>query len=152
MDLCTPQHFHLQNKKPRIKAKEEVELRVQTAYNKLERTEQMVKVSEQLLALRVESSRVSGQQLARGVALKSHAGSAAAQELDAKTALLQAQLDYLLARDEMTNATGRTPQQHHIVRTTRNSALPSSRSRLLRQEDPTHNDYPEEEDHRRDEP
>jgi len=34
---------------------EEVELRVQTAYNKLERTRQMMKVSEELLAVRTES-------------------------------------------------------------------------------------------------
>jgi outer membrane protein TolC len=92
------------------RVKDEVELGVQTAYNKVERSRQMVKVSEELLALREESSRVLAQQLARGVALKSQADSAAAQELDAKTSLLQSQLDYLLAEDEMTHATGRTPE------------------------------------------
>lgn len=35
---------------------DEVELRVQTAYNKLERTHQMVAVSEKLLALRTEAN------------------------------------------------------------------------------------------------
>ena len=39
---------------------DEVELRVQTAYNKMERTRQMVAVSEELLALRGESRRVVG--------------------------------------------------------------------------------------------
>jgi outer membrane protein TolC len=92
------------------RVKDEVELRVQTAYNKLERTRQMVKVSEELLALREESSRVSAQQLERGVALKSQADSAAAQELDARTSLLQSQLDYILAQDEVTHAIGRTPE------------------------------------------
>ena len=38
---------------------DEVELRVQTAYNKMERTRQMVAVSEELLALRGESRRVA---------------------------------------------------------------------------------------------
>jgi outer membrane protein TolC len=90
--------------------KDEVELRVQTAYNKLERTRQMVKVSEELLALREESSRVSAQQLERGVALKSQADSAAAQELDARTSLLQSQLDYIQAQDEVTHAIGRAPE------------------------------------------
>jgi outer membrane protein TolC len=92
------------------RVKDEVELRVQTAYNKLERTRQMVKVSEELVALREESSRVSAQQLERGVALKSQADSAAAQELDARTSLLKSQLDYIQAQDEVTHAIGRTPK------------------------------------------
>ena len=89
---------------------EEVELGVQTAYNKLDRTRQMVKVSEELLALRAESSRVSAQQLARGAALRSQANAAVAQELDAKTLLLQSQLDYIQARDELIEAMGQTPE------------------------------------------
>jgi len=90
--------------------KEEVELRVQTAWNKLERTRQMVKVSEELLALRTESRRVFAQQLQQGAALRSQADAAAAHELDAKTLLLQSQLDYIQARDEMTEAMGQTPE------------------------------------------
>ena len=99
-----------QAKENLARVKDEVELSVQTAYNKLERTRQMVQVSEELLALREESSRVSTQQLERGVALKSQADSAAAQELDARTSLLQSQLDYIQAQDEMTHAIGRTPE------------------------------------------
>jgi outer membrane protein TolC len=90
--------------------KEEIELRVQTAYNKLERTREMVKVSEELLSLRTESRRVSAQQLQEGVALRSQADDAAAHELDAKTLLLQSQLEYIQARDEMTEAMGQTPE------------------------------------------
>jgi outer membrane protein TolC len=90
--------------------KEEVELRVQTAYNKLERTREMMKVSEELLALRTESRRVSAQQMQEGTALRSQVDLAAAHELDAKTLLLQSQLDYLQARDEMTEAMGITPK------------------------------------------
>jgi outer membrane protein TolC len=89
---------------------EEVELGVQVAYNKLHRTQEMVNVAEELLALRTESSRVSAQQLERGAALKSQADNAVAQEFDAKTQLLQSQLDYIQARDEMTEAMGLTPQ------------------------------------------
>ena len=44
---------------------DEVELRVQTAYNKMERTRQMVAVSEELLALRGESRRVAAALLAQ---------------------------------------------------------------------------------------
>ena len=90
--------------------KEEIELRVQTAYNKLERTREMVKVSEELLSLRSESRRVSAQQLQEGAALHSQADAAAAHELDAKTLLLQSQLEYIQARDEMIEAMGQTPE------------------------------------------
>src|SRR5215813_8672962 len=52
---------------------DEVELAVQTAYNKLERTQQLIKVSEELLNLRTESNRVLQAQLVQGVALRSQA-------------------------------------------------------------------------------
>ena len=70
----------------------------------------MVNVSEQLLALRTESSRVTAQQLLRGEALQSQADAGVAQELDAKTMLLAAQLDYAQAHDELLQAMGMTPQ------------------------------------------
>jgi len=90
--------------------KEEVELRVQTAYNKLERTRQMMKVSEELLALRKESHRVTLQQMQQGSALQSQVDLAAAHDLDARTLLLQSQLDYIQAQDEMREAMGITPE------------------------------------------
>jgi outer membrane protein len=89
--------------------KEEVQLRVQTAWNKLERTHQMVAVSQELLTLRSESQRVVHQQLEKGAALRSQADAATAHELEARTLLLQSQLDYIQARDEMTEAMGQTP-------------------------------------------
>ena len=92
------------------RVKEEVELRVQTAYNKLERTRQMTKVSEELLALRAESHRVAVEQLRGGAMLRSQVDSAAAHELDARTLLLQSQLDYVQARDELAEAMGQTPE------------------------------------------
>jgi outer membrane protein TolC len=89
---------------------EDVELNVHTAFNKLTRTQQMVKVSEELLTLRAESRRVSAQQLEKGSVLASQRESAIAHELDAKTLLLQSQLDYVQAYDEMVHAMGRTPK------------------------------------------
>ncbi len=89
---------------------DEVQVRVQVAYNKLHRTQEMVSVAEELLALRTESSRVTAQQLQQGEALSSQADSAVAQELDARTQLLQSQLDYIQARDEMTQAMGFAPE------------------------------------------
>jgi outer membrane protein TolC len=87
---------------------DEVELRVQTAYNKLERTQQMVAVSQELLATREEARRVSAQQLDQGTYLRSQAEIAAAQEFEAQTLLLQSQLEYAQAQDELTQATGQT--------------------------------------------
>jgi len=92
------------------RVKEEVELRVQTAYNKLERTRQMMKVSEEVLVLRAESHRVSVQQLQGGSALRSQVSAAEARELEAKTMFLQSQLEYIQANDEMTEAMGQTPE------------------------------------------
>jgi outer membrane protein TolC len=89
---------------------DDVELRVETALNKLDRTKEMVSVSEQLLALRTESSRVTAQQLLRGAALQSQVDAEVAQELDAKAMLLAAQLGYVQAHDELLQAMGVTPQ------------------------------------------
>lgn len=89
---------------------DEVELAVETALNRLERTQQMLKVSEEVLALRSESSRVLQQELVQGAALKSQAATATAQEYDAKALLLQSQLDYSQAYDEFIHAMGRTPE------------------------------------------
>ena len=89
--------------------KDEVEVRIQTIYNKRERTRDMLKVSEELLALRAEVHRVAAQQFEQGAALPSQLDGAVAQELTAKTALLQSQLDYIEAEDEMLEAEGITP-------------------------------------------
>jgi len=89
---------------------DEVELAVHTAYNKLERTQQMLKVSEEVVALRSESNRVLQQELVRGAALKSQAAMATAQEYDAKVLLLQSQLGYSQAHDEFIHAMGGTPE------------------------------------------
>jgi outer membrane protein TolC len=89
---------------------DEVELRVQTAYNKLERTQQMVAVSEELLSLRRESRRVATELVVHGGALRSQAQASVAQELEARAILLRSQLDFVQAVDEMNEAIGRPPQ------------------------------------------
>ena len=89
---------------------DEIERRVERAANKLERTREMVNVSEEVLTFRAESSRVSAQQLERGEILRSQADAAVAQEFNAKALLLAAQLDYVQAHDELLQAIGLTPQ------------------------------------------
>jgi outer membrane protein TolC len=97
-----------QAKENLAKLTDAVEVSVQTAFNKLERTHQMLKVSEEVLSLRTESNRVRQQELIRGAALNSQADNATAQEYDAKALLLQSQLDYFEAHDEVIHAMGGT--------------------------------------------
>jgi outer membrane protein TolC len=99
-----------QAKENLAKLTDAVELSVETAFNKLERTRQMLKVSEEVLALRMESSRVRQQELIQGAALNSQADTATAQEYDAKALLLQSQMDYLQAHDELLDAMGSPPE------------------------------------------
>jgi len=89
---------------------DEVELALHTAYNRLERTQQMLRVSEEIVALRSESNRVLQQELLQGAALKSQAAMATAQEYDAKALLLQSQLNYSQAHDEFIHAMGVAPE------------------------------------------
>ena len=98
-----------QAKENLAKLTDEVELSVETAYNKLDRTQQMLKVSEEVVALRTESNRVMQQRLLQGAALNSQAAGATAQQYEANALLLQSQLDFLQANDELLNAIGRTP-------------------------------------------
>ena len=87
---------------------DDVEVKVQTAYNKLERAEQMISVSQELLAARKEARRVSAQGLERGTYLRSQAEASVAQESEAQTQLLQSQLEYAQAQDELNEAIGRS--------------------------------------------
>jgi hypothetical protein len=67
----------------------------------------MVAVSQELLAARKEARRVSAQGLELGTYLRSQAEAAIAQEWQAQTLLLQSQLEYAQAQDELNEATGR---------------------------------------------
>ena len=87
---------------------DEVELKVQTAYNKVERTQQMVAVSQEVAGRAQGSAAGFSAQLERGTYLRSQAEVAAAQEFEAQTLLLQSQLDYAQAEDELIQATGQT--------------------------------------------
>jgi outer membrane protein len=99
-----------QAKENLARVSDDIELQVQTAYNKLERTRQMVSVSQELVTLRVESRRVTAEQLTHGAVLRSVAAVSVAQELEAKALLLQSRLDFIQAIAEMNEAIGRTPQ------------------------------------------
>ncbi len=70
----------------------------------------MLKVSEEVVALRSQSNRVLQQELLQGAAVKSQAAMATAQEYGAKALLLQSKLNYSQAHDEFIHAMGLTPE------------------------------------------
>jgi len=78
---------------------------VQSAYNKVQRTQQMVAVSQELLATRQEARRASAQQLERGAYLRSQADAAIAQRSKRKRCCCSRNWNSQ-AQDELTNAIG----------------------------------------------
>jgi outer membrane protein len=99
-----------QAKENLARVRDEIDVTTQAAYNKLQRTRQMVAVSQELLATRQEARRVSASGLARGTYLPSQAKAAVAQESEAQTMLLQSQLEYAQALDELNEAIGRSAE------------------------------------------
>jgi outer membrane protein TolC len=90
------------------RTKEEVGVRIATIYNKLETTRAMVEVAREDLAARQENARLSDEQFKRGVLLTSQRDASHAQAMKAQAGFLEASLDYLLTRDELTRTLGRT--------------------------------------------
>jgi outer membrane protein TolC len=90
------------------RTKEEVGVRIATIFNKLETTRAMVEVAREDLAARQENARLSEEQFKRGVLLTSQRDASHAQAMKAQAGFLEASLDYLLTRDELTRTLGRT--------------------------------------------
>lgn len=90
------------------RTKEEVGVRIATIYNKLETTRAMVEVAREDLAARQENARLSDEQFRRGVLLTSQRDASHAQAMKAQAGFLEASLDYLLTRDDLTRTLGRT--------------------------------------------
>jgi outer membrane protein TolC len=89
--------------------KDEVAVGIERAYNKLERTRNLVQVANQVVKLRQEGERLAGNQLALGEALVSDQRQATAASYQAQADFLQASLGYLLAWAELEQTVGRTP-------------------------------------------
>jgi outer membrane protein TolC len=70
----------------------------------------MVRVSEELVTLRKEAQRLVQQQSGQGAALPSQVESARAHALQSEAALMQSQLAYIEAGNEMTVPIGETSQ------------------------------------------
>jgi outer membrane protein TolC len=89
--------------------KEEVGVAIKRSYNKLERTQSLVQVANQVVKLRTESERLSQNQLTQGLVLVSERRQATAATYKAQADYLQASLGYLLAWAELEQAVGHTP-------------------------------------------
>jgi outer membrane protein len=96
------------------RVKDEVRVRIATIYNKLQTTRDMVEVARQYLKARQETARLGEDQFKQGASLASQRDASRAQAMKAQAGLLEASLDYLLARDELTRTLGATaPQSRH---------------------------------------
>ena len=89
--------------------KDEVAVRIEQSYNKVERTKSQVQVATQIVKLRQESERLAQNQLREGVVLVSDRRQATAASYKAQADFLQASLGYLLAWAELEQTVGRTP-------------------------------------------
>jgi len=89
--------------------KEAVSVQIESSYNKVERTRQMLKVAAEVVRLRQEGERLAENQVAQGMVLVSARRQAGAASYKALADQLQAQLAYLLAGAELEQTIGRTP-------------------------------------------
>jgi len=89
--------------------KDDVAVRIERSYNKVERTKHMVQVADQVVKLRQESERLAQNELTQGVLLVAERRQATAGAYKARADYLQANLGYLLAWAELEREVGRTP-------------------------------------------
>lgn len=90
------------------RVKEEVGVRIAKVYDRLATTRSMVDVAKESLAAFEENSRLVEDQFRQGKVLPSSVDTSRAQTLEAEAGVLTAQLEYLLAQDELTRILGRT--------------------------------------------
>ena len=92
------------------KAEDELTVRVETAWDKVEQLRSMVGVAEEALAVRTEAARLADRQFEQSAALDSARAEAAAKAAAAKAALLEATLGRSLAEAELMRTIGRIPR------------------------------------------
>jgi len=89
--------------------KDSISAQVERAYNALERTKNLVAVSDQLVALRRENERLSHNQVTEGVVTVANTLEATSATYKSQVDLLQANLNYMLAWAELKQTVGQTP-------------------------------------------
>jgi len=90
------------------RVKDEIEVRINMIYNRLEVARAMVEVRREYVAARQENARLSEDQFKQGITLASQRDASRAQAIKAQAGLLDASLAYLLARDDLNRALGGT--------------------------------------------
>src|SRR5277367_3120809 len=92
------------------KVEDEVEVQVQTAYNRVEQLQNLVGVAEEVLKARTEAARVTDRQFEQTAALPSAPVEAGARVSSAKASLLEANLGLSLAQGDLKRAMGQIPR------------------------------------------
>jgi outer membrane protein TolC len=90
------------------RVKDEIQVRINMIYNRLEVARAMVEVRKEYLAARQENARLSEDQFKQGITLASQRDASRAQAMKARAGLVDASLAYLLARDDLDRALGGT--------------------------------------------
>src|SRR5215469_13972116 len=88
------------------KAKEEVTIQVEIAYDKVEQMQNLIAVAEEVLKTRAEAALVADRRFEQNAALASARAEAAAKTSSAKASLLEANLGLSLAQGELRRAMG----------------------------------------------
>jgi outer membrane protein TolC len=92
------------------KAKEEVTVQVEIAYDKVEQMKNLIAVAEEVLKTRAEAALVADRRFEQNAALASARAEAAAKTSSAKASLLEANLGLSLAQGELKRAMGEIPR------------------------------------------
>jgi DHA2 family multidrug resistance protein len=93
------------------RAKDEVTVQVETAYDKLEQSQSMVGVAEEVLGLRTEAARLADRQFEQDILLASVREESHAKAALAKAAFVEASLGLALSQAELKRTIGQLPQE-----------------------------------------
>jgi outer membrane protein TolC len=88
------------------RVKDEIAVRVQMIYNRLDVARAMVEVKREYVATRQEAARLAEDQFRQGITLASDRDASRVQALKARAGLLEASLAYLSARDDLNRTVG----------------------------------------------
>jgi outer membrane protein TolC len=92
------------------KVKEEVEVQVEAAYDKVEQLQSLVEVADEALKVRTEAARLSDRQFEQNAALASTRAEAHAKAVSAKASYLEATLGLSLAQADLKRTIGEMPR------------------------------------------
>jgi outer membrane protein TolC len=92
------------------KTEEEVAVRVETAYDKIEQLQSMVAVADEALKVRIEAARITDRQYEQNAALESAKAEAHAKSISAEASFLEANLGLSLAQGELKRTIGQVPR------------------------------------------